>query len=382
MEQLSSTEIQSIISNFDLHGRPGRIYPTGSGLINDTYRIENLSSGYPDYLLQRINHRIFKNVQALMENIAEVTFHLRKKLKDRQVEGVENKVLTLVPSKNGLYYCKDEFGNYWRMYLFIPDTRSYDLVETEQQAFEGGRAFGSFQSMLSDLDVSRISDSIPDFHNIEKRLKDLDLALLSDPAGRKKEVEEEIRFIDLRREIMCSILELGRKGRLPLRIIHSDTKFNNVLLDKNDHVQCVIDLDTVMPGFVAYDFGDAIRTIINTAAEDEKDAAKIQLNIPLFSAYASGYFLETKDFLTAEEVHSLMKGVILMPYMQAVRFLTDYVQGDIYYKTSFTGHNLQRTRAQITLVKRLEENRADLEKIITGEALKQNPSLLVNAQTA
>ncbi|RYX80188.1 aminoglycoside phosphotransferase family protein, partial [bacterium] len=169
------------------------------------------------------------------------------------------------------------------------------------------------------------------------------------------------------------ILQLGRAGELPLRITHNDTKFNNVLLDQEDHFQCVIDLDTVMPGYVAYDFGDAIRTIINKAAEDEADLDKIQLNIPLFAAFTQGYLSETHQFLTEQEVKSLIKGVFLLPYMQAVRFLTDYLQGDVYYKTDFTLHNLQRTRAQIQLVKMLEKHAAELQLIIENEwLLKHN----------
>lgn len=372
MELSDSQNIEKVISHFETQGDPGPGTATGSGLINDTYHIKNLISGYPDYLLQKINHQIFENVPALMENIVLVTSHLREKLIANNEAEIEHKVLTPVPAKTTrakqLYYYKDGQGNYWRVYIFIPSVKSYNLVETKKQAFEGAKAFGRFQAMLADLDASLITEVIPGFHHIGKRLNDFYSSIKNDAMGRVKDLAEEIDFLKSRSEEMSRILQLGESGLLPLRINHSDTKFNNVLLDENDEAQCVIDLDTVMPGYVAYDFGDAIRSIINTAVEDEADLEKIQLDIPLFRAYTSGYVSATHSFLTAEEIHSLMKGVMLLPYMQSVRFLGDYIDGDRYYKTDFPGHNLQRARAQIQLVKKLEENYDLLEKIVFEEA--------------
>ncbi len=299
-----------------------------------------------------------------MNNLVLVTRHLKEKL--RAVPGSDpvKEVLTLIENDDNGYFIEDKGGNYWRVFLFLTNTKSYDQVFTEKQAFEGGKAFGRFQAMLADLDTGLIVDTIPDFHNIEYRLNNLDEAIAADAANRLAGVLPEIEFINRRREQTRGVLRKGRAGLLPLRIIHYDTKFNNVLLDEHDRAQCVIDLDTVMPGYVAYDFGDAIRTIINTAPEDEPDLSRINLNIPLFSAYTSGYLEQTVSLLTEAEVNSLIEGTLLLPYMQLVRFLTDFLNGDTYYKVHFAGHNLQRARAQLQLVKKLEEVKVQLSAII------------------
>lgn len=277
---------------------------------------------------------------------------------------------------DGKYY-KYEDGNYWRLTYFLEDTQSYDLVTTQKQAYQGGVAFGRFQYMLSDLDPALIVDVIPDFLNIEKRLKDFNIAIAANKASRLSGVVSEVEYLNSWSTAMSDILEQGKAGVLPLRITHNDTKFNNILLDKNNNIQCVIDLDTVMPGYVAYDFGDAIRSIINTAVEDEKDLDAIQLNIPLFAEFTKGYLSQTQSFLTEAELKSLITGVLLLPYMQSVRFLTDYLDGDLYYKTHFAEHNLQRTRAQMQLLKMLDLNRNKLSDIVNTEwaQLKQNPSV-------
>ena len=222
--------------------------------------------------------------------------------------------------------------------------------------------------MLSDLDSSLIKDSIPDFHNIHKRLTDLHNAIAADPLQRVKEAQTEITFIREREKAMHAIPELASKGLLPGRVIHGDTKFSNILFNLDDEVQCVVDLDTVMVSYSAFDFGDAIRTIINTAPEDEKDLEKIRLNIPFFRAYTRGYLSEALQFLTQEELGSLIQGVLLLPYMQAVRFLTDYIEGDHYYKIQSEKHNLQRTRAQLELVRKLEYSLSGLSQIILDGA--------------
>ncbi|HYK76187.1 MAG TPA: aminoglycoside phosphotransferase family protein, partial [Daejeonella sp.] len=331
----TNKQIEKIASLFDVEGSIAAIESYGSGHINDTFYLKNVDTTLPDYLLQRINHTIFKDVPALMQNVKTVTEHLREKLAKIEGSDPEKEVLTIIPLKNGQLYYQDEHGNYWRMYLFLKDTHCYDLVENEAQAYSAGQAFGKFQSLLSDLDAALLADTIPNFHNIEKRLERFQAAIDADIMDRKKEVIAEIDFLNERRGAMNAVLKLGQGGRLPLRVTHNDTKFNNVLLDKNDRVQCIIDLDTVMPGYVAYDFGDAIRTIINKAPEDEKDLEKVKLNIPFFEAYTKGYLQEAAGFLTELEIKSLMLGVLLIPYMQAVRFLTDYLEGDVYYKIGF-----------------------------------------------
>lgn len=358
-----------ILSSFCIEGDIAEVTPYGSGHINGTYYVKNTCQNAPDYLLQRINSYVFRDIPALVRNIEIVTAHLRQKISLDPAANPGTDVLTLIPTKDGRYYYQDDQGDFWRIYLYLKNTNSYDIIETAPQAFEGGKAFGKFQTLLADLDAQLLSETIPDFHNIESRLKKFYQAIEEDPCQLVKDCIPEITFLEQRAEEMKTILRMGRAGKLPLRITHNDTKFNNVLLDKNDRAQCVIDLDTVMPGYVAYDFGDAMRTICNTAAEDEKDLSKINVNIPLFEAYTKGYLEETIVFLTEDELKSLVNGVFLLPYMQAVRFLTDFIEGDNYYKIHFKGHNLQRTKAQIQLLRKLEDIRPVLERIVISVAL-------------
>jgi thiamine kinase-like enzyme len=364
-----------IVAQFNLQAGSFAIKPFGSGHINDTYIVNTPADGH-DYLLQRINNYVFKDVAGLMNNMVYVTNHLKQKVADN-FGNPDKEVLTLIPAKNGSYYCRDAQGGYWRMTTFLHNTKSYDLVTTGKQAYQGGVAFGRFQYLLCDLGADMLIDTIPDFLNIEYRLDELHHAIQKDSAARLHSVAPELEFLLSRADSMKDLLHWGRAGILPLRITHNDTKFNNILLDEHDNIQCVIDLDTVMPGYMAYDFGDAIRSIINTAAEDEADLDAIRLNIPLFAEFTKGYLSQTTSFLTEQELKSLIKGVLLLPYMQAVRFLTDYLDGDTYYKTQFAMHNLQRTRAQIQLVKMLELHSTELTGII-----EQTWFALINSRPA
>ena len=352
-----------IIAHFNTEGEDFEISNFGSGHINDTFLVKSKAGEHAGYLLQKINSFVFKDIDGLMNNMLHVTKHLKKKV--RQAGGNHDKeVLTIIPTKSGKYYFQDDQSHYWRMTCFLNNTISYDLVTTTQQAGQGGIAFGRFQYLLSSLDPKVLIDTIPNFLNIEKRQHDFKQAINNDKLGRLTSVKTEVDFLNSWTAPMNEIPKLGRAGILPVRITHNDTKFNNILLDQQNNVQCVIDLDTVMPGYVAFDFGDAIRSIINTAAEDEADLSKIQLNIPLFEEFTKGYLSQTKSFLTEHELRSLVMGVLLLPYMQAIRFLTDYLEGDVYYKIHFKEHNLQRTHTQIQLFKMLELNRKQLEKIV------------------
>jgi Ser/Thr protein kinase RdoA (MazF antagonist) len=362
--QESPSTIQEVVSHFLCTADIDSARAYGSGHINDSYLLKNSFSFQSDYLLQRINHHVFPNVPALMDNMLLVTEHLEKKIRSSGNGDPSKEVMTLIPTVTGAYYYQDSEGSYWRMFVFLSDTRSYDQVRTEKQAYEGGRAFGKFQSMLSDIPPGKLYPVIPDFHNVQYRLAQLEEAISRDARGRLKEVGPELELVRRYETSMQYFQQPEIQAELPIRVTHNDTKFNNVLLDQNDEAQCVIDLETVMDGYVAYDFGDAIRTIINTAAEDEADRSKIQLNMPLFRAYTQGYLEAARNFLTEAEIRSLMQGVLLLPYMQSVRFLTDYLNGDTYYKTQFEGHNLQRARAQFQLVRMLDANRAEMEAII------------------
>jgi Ser/Thr protein kinase RdoA (MazF antagonist) len=362
--------IKKIAKEFAVEGGIKTIKPYGSGHINDTFLVENTESNCPDYLLQRINHHIFKDVEGVIVNIYMVTAHLDAKLKSKvDLENSDEQVLTLIPAKNSVLFFKDTAGNFWRMYQFIKNSVSYNVVSSTEQAYEGGQAFGRFQRRLSDMNPELLTETIVNFHDITMRLTQFKDAMQVDEFDRLKNIETEIHLIKEYEEYMCSIYKMGEAGLLPIRITHNDTKFNNILFDTADKAICIIDLDTVMPGYIAYDFGDAIRSLVNTSEEDEPNINKIDVNIPLFEAYTQGYLKEAMGFLTEEEIDSLYHAVFLFPYMQGVRFLTDYLNGDCYYKTAYPDHNLVRTRAQFQLFRKLNENKSTLKQII-NEALK------------
>ncbi|PRD55825.1 phosphotransferase enzyme family protein [Sphingobacterium gobiense] len=361
MFELKNSNVLSAVSHFDIEGNIIHVERFGSGHINDTYRVKTDSKSY---LFQRINTQIFADVLGLMENTRIVLAHLKQKLSHLGKEEVEKSTLTLIPTYEGKLHYQDENDSFWRMFILLEGTKSYDIVETEVQAYSGGQAFGEFQKQLSDLEPGKLVEILPNFHNIDFRMSNLRTAIKDNAAGRVNEVQDIIDYIMEREERMRIVLLMGQKGDLPLRITHNDTKFNNVLLDEHDRVQCVIDLDTVMPGYVAYDFGDAIRTIINSAAEDEPDTEKIVLNISLFRAYTQGYMSKACDFLTEKEMTSLLHGVFLLPFMQAVRFLTDYLNGDTYYKVHYCAHNLVRTKAQLKLVREMELHQKKIASIL------------------
>ena len=358
------TDLQSIISNFQHEGTFSKAYPYGSGHINDTYKVETVENDKFNYILQRVNHKVFKDVPGLMENVLRVTSHIRKKMEGIEGTNPDREVLTVIPTTDGSSYHKDADGNFWRMYIFIWDNKSYDLVDSPEKAYQGGRMFGTFQALLADLPGKPLNETIVNFHNIEWRLETFEETLNNDPKGRAKDIKEEIKFVRDRAEEMKTILNLGREGKIPLRITHNDTKFNNVLLDQEDKGLCVIDLDTVMPGYVHYDFGDSIRTSTNTAAEDEADLSKVEMDINLFEGYAKGFLEQTKDTLNEVEIDHLAFSGKLFPYMIGLRFLTDYVDGDNYFKIHHEGHNLQRARAQFKLLQSMERQFGEMKGII------------------
>lgn len=351
----SHYNFSQIIAHFSIEEKVTAIKPYGSGHINGTYHLQTSAQNSPGYLLQLVNSHVFKDVEGLIKNILTVTSHIRQKLAEKNISNAADRVLDLVPTRRGAYFYQDPDGNYWRVYVFIKNTKSYDQANTLHQAYQTGFAFGQFQSLLTELDASLLTETIPNFHHIDDRMANLNTAVKADYCQRLSECVTEIDFINEHHQSMRQVITMYKNGKLPLRIIHNDTKFNNVLLDENDNAQCVIDLDTVMPGLVAYDFGDAIRTIINTAPEDEPDLSKIDLNLDLFEAYTKGYFEQASHFLTENEIISLTPGVLLLPFIQAVRFLTDFLEGDHYFKTHLEHHNLQRARAQLQLVKKLRQ---------------------------
>ncbi len=338
------------------------IKPLGAGHINDSFKVVN---GNDEYVLQRINHSIFKNVDQLQNNIQRVTTHTCKKLQESGETDINRKVLTLIPTHDGKLYFQDADGNYWRMTLYIKDSKSYDFINPDL-AYRAGLAFGDFQWMLSDLPGEPLYETIPNFHNMEFRLEIFRESVKSDRAGRVKEVTDLIKEIENRAHDMCRAEQLHREGKLPKRINHCDTKVNNILFDSNDQVLCVVDLDTVMPGYVLSDFGDFIRSGANTGAEDDKNLENVNVNLDIFEAYTRGYLEKASKFLTDTEIENLAFGAKLLTYMQTVRFLTDYIDGDTYYKISYKNHNLVRSFAQFKLLLSMEENFDKMQKIVSS----------------
>ncbi len=356
--------LKEIYDRFNADGSFLRGEPYGTGHIHDTFRIETIKKDKDDYILQRLNNRVFKNIPELQNNIERVTNHLRQKLQQIPGSDIKRECLTLIPAHDGKSWIIDDDGSYWRMYIFISNHFSYNIVDNPDKAFEGGKAIGRFQAMLADLPGKPLFETIPFFHDIEKRLITFNNTIQTDSIKRVEKVRPEIEFVLKRAEEMKIILRLGKERKIPVRITHNDTKFNNILLDLNDKALCVIDLDTVMPGYIHYDFGDAIRTVANIAVEDEKELSKIKMDINLFKAYSKGYLSETSNTLNSVEKEYLAFAPRLITYTIAVRFLTDYIDGDHYFKIHHEHHNLQRARAQFKLIESMEEQYEEMKKII------------------
>lgn len=350
-----------IAGKFSIEGTPLELSPLKIGHINDSFILRTKEEDKPDYLLQRINHHIFKNVEMLQDNILQVTSHIRKKLQEKGAKDIDRRVLTIIPTKEGKLYYFDGEG-YWRIYIFIEGGRSFDTI-TPELAYEAGKAFGNFQSDLADL-PKPLGETIPDFHNMEFRLEQFKQALADDLAGRVKDSKDLIDAIQSRAEEMCLPNRLHREGKLPKRTNHCDTKVNNVMFDQEGNVLAVVDLDTVMPGFVLSDFGDFMRTGANTGAEDDADLNKIGINLAIFKGYTNGYAETAKSFLLPIETENLAFGAKLLTYMQTVRFFTDYLNGDTYYKVQFPEHNLQRTKAQLRLLEEMEKHFDEMQEIV------------------
>ncbi len=346
-----------IASHFATAGSIAGIRSFGNGHINTSFRIDNQDAKQPDYLLQRINHHVFPDVAGLMRNISLVTAHIRQSDSDART-------LRVIPTVDGQLFYMDVAGNCWRMYELITDLASQDVPRSEDDIYRGARAFGQFLYLLNDFPVDQLSVTIADFHNVLKRLEQFSAAVQSDAVGRLPQVREDVRYaFDIADEMSCIELA-GRKGRFPQRVTHNDTKFNNVLLDQSGERCCVVDLDTVMPGYVHYDFGDGIRTTVTTAAEDEADLSKIQVDLLRFEAFTAGYLEAAHAILAEDELAYLALSGALLSYLMGIRFLTDYLSGDTYYKTDFPGQNLQRARAQLALTRELLTRQSDLEAII------------------
>lgn len=354
----------NIISRFKTEGDIISVKPFGSGHINDSYLVTTSPEPATNYLLQRINHKIFTNVGELTNNIRRITKHLQQKLISDQARYGHFQTIHLTQTRSGGYYTQDEEGNYWRLYNHVRQSRSYDMLENPELAYEGGKAFATFQYLTSDFKADTLFEILPNFHNIAFRLSNFREVVRCNPAHRVRDAKEEIDFVESRVEEMHTILRLGELGKIPLRVTHNDTKCNNVLFNPENKAIAVVDLDTVMPGYVLYDFGDAIRTGASTGAEDEADLLRVNIDLDLFTAYAKGYLGIARNFLNTIEINHLAFSAKFMTYLIGLRFLTDHIDGDHYFKIGFPGHNLQRARAQFKLVQSMEEHFTAMRDII------------------
>ena len=359
------TSMNTIISQFDLRNEVQEPQPLKVGFINDSFILKAKNAGEKSYFLQKINHKIFQDVEGLQRNIQLVTDHIRTKLREQGVPDVERRVLQLVPTKTGQLYHKTAEGEYWRVYVLIENASSQEKV-TPDSAFLAGQAFGEFQCQLADIDTRQLIETIPNFHNIEFRLHQLDEALAEDKVCRAAKCKDIIKAINARREEMCLAERLHREGKLPKRINHCDTKVNNMMFDEFGKPLCIVDLDTVMPGYVLSDYGDFMRTAANTGDEDDRDLSRVGVNLEVFEAYTKGYLMKA-TFLTDLERSLLPFGCRLLSYMQAVRFFTDYINGDTYYKIQYPEHNLVRTKAQLRLLEEQERVAPKMEAIINAQ---------------
>lgn len=350
---------------FPLLGRFVSAEPYGSGHINDTFCVTFDQAGIRvRYIFQRINDRIFRNVPELMENIARVTAHAGERAAQQGADA-SRRALTLVPTRDGQAYHRDESGGWWRCYLFIEGARTHDIIENPRQAREAARAFGQFQELLVDLPGGRLHETIPDFHNTRRRFENLRRAVDADTAGRAAEVAAEIAFAFERESMVDRLLALQARGEIPERVTHNDTKLNNVMIDEATQVGlCVIDLDTVMPGLALYDFGDMVRSATNSAAEDEQDLSKVRARESIFEALVEGYLSAAGGFLNSAEIAHLAFSGRLITFEVGIRFLTDHLEGDVYFKTKRPGHNLDRARNQFALLRSLEEQADAFEAIV------------------
>ncbi len=395
-------DLPFLARQFDTHGEPAEIAPVPVGHINDTYVVTACSPagvarescpcssgemdpwrpgrtrpGWPRdaragrprhdvtrYILQRINQIVFTKPVQVMENVVRITEHIRRKM-ETVAPGSAARQLVVVATKDGGAYYQDHAGNVWRMYNFIENAVTYDSLQSAALAREAARMFGWFQRMLTDLPGPILHETILGFHNTPRRFERFEEVVKADVVNRAKDAKTEIDFV-FENAAICHILyDLVKRGEVPVRIAHNDAKINNVMFDtKTSKGVCVIDLDTVMPGLSVYDFGDLVRTATCPAAEDERDLSKVAVDITLFQALAQGFVEEAGQFLTPAETRHLVFGGKLITFEQMIRFLTDYLAGDVYYKVHREGHNLDRTRTQMKLVRSIIEQEEDMNRLV------------------
>lgn len=336
------------------------------GHINETFAAAYDHGGSPFRVVhQTINTHVFREPVALMNNVVRVTEHLRRKLAAEGASQLHRRALEVVPAQDGLPYHIDDEGRFWRTFVFVDGVQSFDAVETPRQAFQAGHAFGRFQSLLSDLPATELATTIPDFHHTPKRYERLLKAIEVDEFRRARTARKEIAFARSMEPLVSALLDAEASGEVPVRVTHNDTKFNNVMLDEETgEAMCVVDLDTVMPGLVLYDFGDMIRTTTSRTAEDEQFLDRVELEMPMFEALTRGYIEATRDFLTPAERNLLVLSGKLITFTIGIRFLTDYLEGDQYFRIHREHHNLDRCRKQFRLIQSIQEKEAEMQRLV------------------
>lgn len=362
----TSHDPRQIVRQFDVAGEAASITPLRGGHIHESYvaRIE-AASGSRRFVLQRINTSVFADVEVLMNNVARVTDHLRRKLQDLNTPDLDRRMLSFVPTQAGLLTHRAPDGSCWRMMRFIERSTAIEFPRSPADAECAGRAFGAFHDLLADLPPPALHETIPHFHDTPRRVSAMEQAIAVDSQNRAHAARAEIEFALSRRSLADDLIEPLRRGELPRRVVHNDAKLSNVLLDTaSGEPLCVVDLDTVMPGTVLFDFGDMMRTMLCPAAEDEHDLSKARVDLELFAGLARGYLAATRNLLTPAERGLLVTAGLVITYEQGIRFLTDYLRGDQYYQTTRPGQNLDRCCMQFALLTQLEQHRADLESVV------------------
>ena len=354
--------IENVVYAFSVEGKVKEYVPFGNGHINDT-RLVTMENGV-QYVLQRINKNVFKRPDLLMENYVGVTTFIRKKIEAAGGDPLRE-VLNAIPAKDGKPYTIDEEGQYWRLLVYVTDSMSYDKVERPEQFYESAVSFGDFQYMLRDYPAETLHETIVNFHNTPDRYRQLMEAVEGDAKGRLSEVGAEVEFAKARCEFAGTLERAHAEGRLPLRVTHNDTKLNNILFDINTgRPLCVVDLDTIMPGYSVNDFGDSIRFGATTALEDETDLSKVNFDISLYELYVKGFIEGAKGGLTEGELEMLPIGAIMMTFECGMRFLADYLNGDTYFRIHRPSHNLDRCRNQFKLVADMEAHLDEMRAIV------------------
>ena len=365
-EEMSILEIEKFIKQFRVEGEFVSAIPFGSGHINDTKLVtmRHADGSEINYVIQRINKNVFKRPDLLMENYVSVTDFIRKKIEEMGGDP-DREVINVVPTLDGASFIVDDDGEYWRLLVYVTDSLSYDKVERPEQFYESAVAFGNFQYMLRDYPAQTLHETIVNFHNTPDRYRQLMEAVENNVAGRLGEVTAEVEFAKARFEFAHTLENAHKEGRLPLRVTHNDTKLNNILFDINTGAPlCVVDLDTIMPGYSVNDFGDSIRFGATTALEDERDLSLVNFDISLYELYVKGFIEGAKGGLTECELEMLPIGAIMMTFECGMRFLADYLNGDTYFKVHREGHNLDRARNQFKLVSDMEAHLDEMRAIV------------------